>query len=280
LIDQEAKYVHKSIDEMESIWGGSFVRVRAELGTTAFGIGLMRLPPNLDRIPYHSHTFDGQEEVYVPIAGSGWIALDDLRVPLDAGTAVRVGPTVRRALISGPDGLEVLTAGGTPGKAYEPFVVMEKGAPEPDPAALPGVRAAAAEAEAPRTEAGDDYEAVELEGGGERTGMPRGVLFSAFGRTLGATAFGISELQLDPDVGEAYPRHDHEPDLQQELYVAVSGSGTIGVDGEDVAVTAGEMVLVMPDAARHWRSGPDGLRMIVIGAPAGRPYKGSTPRRA
>lgn len=275
--DRKAKYVHKAIDEMESIWGGSFVRARAEISAMGFGLGVTRLPPNLDRIPLHSHTFDGQEEVYVPFAGSGWIALGQMRVPLDHRTAVRVGPAVRRALISGPEGLDVLIAGGKPGAAYEPFALMEKGAPEPEPSTLPGVKEAAQEDAA---DADDDYDAVELEGGADSTGTPRGILFSPFGRTLSVTAFGISEVQMDPGSGDAYPRHDHQPDRQQEVYVVTRGSGEIEVDQACVTVSAGEMILVEPDSERQWRAGPEGLRMIVVGAPAGLSYKGSTPRRA
>lgn len=280
-MSDESPYIHKAIDQMESIWGGSFTRARAELGVTAFGLGVMQLPPNLDRIPQHAHTFDGQEEVYVPIVGSGWMSIGDMRVPLDTRTGVRVGPSVSRALISGPDGLRVLIAGGIPEKAYEPFALMELGAPEPEPSTLPGVRAAAELAAADSAEtAGDDYDAVELEGGRERTGAPHGILFSPFGRTLGVTAFGISEIQLDPGLADVYPRHDHMPDGQVEVYTVIAGSGEIEIDGEAVVVASGEMVAVEPEAVRQWRSGPDGLRIIAVGAPNGKAYKGSTPQRA
>ena len=36
----------KSIEEMESIWGGSFVRARASLGASSFGMNIWNIPPN------------------------------------------------------------------------------------------------------------------------------------------------------------------------------------------------------------------------------------------
>ena len=38
----------KRIEEMESIWGGSFVRARAALGARSFGMNVRDFPPNYD----------------------------------------------------------------------------------------------------------------------------------------------------------------------------------------------------------------------------------------
>ena len=37
----------KRVEEMEAIWGGSFVRARASLGATSFGMNIWNFPPQL-----------------------------------------------------------------------------------------------------------------------------------------------------------------------------------------------------------------------------------------
>jgi hypothetical protein len=114
-----ADYTAKRIGEMEAGYGGGFVKVRAELGLSAFGAQVIQLPPSFDGYPEHDHAEDGQEELYALIGGSGWLDIEGERVELDAETLVRVAPGVKRKLYSGPDGTRVLVIGGTPGKGYE-----------------------------------------------------------------------------------------------------------------------------------------------------------------
>lgn len=265
-------YVHKPIDAMESIWRGSYYRARGELGVEAFGLGVMSLPPDFDRLPRHVHTFDGQEEVYIPLQGGGWIDVGGHRLPIDTSVAVRVGPTASRTVISGPEGLRVLIIGGTPGKAYEPFEPLELGAPEPKLADLPGIKADEFH------ESTEDYAAIPIEGCGAIRGVVEGVTFYPLGRALGASAFGIAILDLEDIGGESnYPLHTHEEDDQVEVFVVASGSGSVEIDGEPVGANAGEMIAIEPGAKRQWFSGPEGLRLIAIGAPTGKPYAGNKP---
>ncbi|MCA1700575.1 MAG: hypothetical protein LC790_17410, partial [Actinobacteria bacterium] len=59
------------IEEMEHAFGGAFVRARASLGVTAFGMQVIQLPPDSRKMaPEHDHLHDGQEEVYVLLDGS------------------------------------------------------------------------------------------------------------------------------------------------------------------------------------------------------------------
>ena len=58
-----------------------------------------------------AHRHKTAEEVYVVLAGSGKVKLDDELVDLAPMDAVRVGPGVTRAFEAGPDGLEVLIFG-------------------------------------------------------------------------------------------------------------------------------------------------------------------------
>ena len=126
-----ADYAVKRIDEMEAIFRGSFKRARAELGLTSFGIQVLDFPPNADRYPEHDHEDDGQEEVFAVMRGSGEIVLDGERHPLEPDILVRVGPSVKRKLLAGPEGMRVLAMGGIPGRPYEIKQFTELGEPDP-----------------------------------------------------------------------------------------------------------------------------------------------------
>jgi hypothetical protein len=121
----------KRIDDMEAIYGGAFKRARAELGVESFGIQVMDLPPNLEQYPEHDHAESGQEEVYLALRGGGEIEVDGERLPLDTETIVRVGPTARRKIWPGGEGMRLLALGGTPGGVYEPPDVTKLGEPDP-----------------------------------------------------------------------------------------------------------------------------------------------------
>ena len=110
-----------AIDDLPDMWDGFMRMVRPGLGISAFGANIMNLPPNYETRP-HDESRTGQEELYVRLAGAGWVVLDqsDKRLPLDDEHLAAVGPGTSRTLASGPDGLRVLIVGSTPGRAYEP----------------------------------------------------------------------------------------------------------------------------------------------------------------
>ena len=112
-------YTALKIDDIEGAYGGAFKRVRASLGASSFGMQIVDMPANADQYPEHDHAGDGQEEVYVTLAGSGVMTVAGDEVALGTDTVVRVGPGTMRKLAAGPDGLRVLVVGGVPGKAYE-----------------------------------------------------------------------------------------------------------------------------------------------------------------
>jgi uncharacterized cupin superfamily protein len=123
-----ADYTAKKIRDMEAGFGGGFVKARAELGVTAFGMQVIQLPPDFSDYPEHDHAESGQEEVFLAIAGAGWIEIDGERVDLDGDTFVRVGPDARRKIYSGQEGLRVLAIGGAPGEPYRIVPLTELGA--------------------------------------------------------------------------------------------------------------------------------------------------------
>jgi hypothetical protein len=108
-------------DEMPDLWDGFARLVRPALGISAFGVNVMNLPADYET-KAHDERESGQEELYVALAGSGWVAVGEgrERLPLDPERAVRVSPGTSRTLASGPDGMRVLIVGGAPGRAYEP----------------------------------------------------------------------------------------------------------------------------------------------------------------
>jgi hypothetical protein len=124
-----------SIDEMEAIGGGLARRARATLGVSAWGMQVMTLPANWDGYPDHDHTGgngeQAQEEVYVPLQGSATLVAGDDRFELIPGTMARVGAEQSRRILPGPDGVQLLALGGSPGEAYQPEPWSELGAATP-----------------------------------------------------------------------------------------------------------------------------------------------------
>jgi uncharacterized cupin superfamily protein len=126
-------YTAKRIDDMEALFRGAMRKVRAELGLTSFGVQTIDLPPHFDGTPWHDHTSDGQEELYIALRGAGWLEIEGgERIELVPDeTAVRVGPETRRRLLAGAPGIRVLAVGGVPGSTYVAWDFAELGAPDP-----------------------------------------------------------------------------------------------------------------------------------------------------
>ena len=89
---------------------------------------------------------------------------------------------------------------------------------------------------------------------------------------LGVTSFGVQIVRLPPDYTD-YPEHDHAAEGQEEVYLALDGSGYMEVDGERVELAPDVLVRVGPDAKRKIFPGSDGLRLIAIGGVPGKVYE-------
>ncbi len=122
------------IEEIEEFYDGAARRARAALGVTAWGMQVMTLPANGESYT-HSHGAAsperGQEEVYVPLAGSAELVAGEERFELRPGAMVRIGPEVSRKLVAGAEGFRFLALGGVPGQAYSPLPWTELGGPVP-----------------------------------------------------------------------------------------------------------------------------------------------------
>jgi uncharacterized cupin superfamily protein len=112
----ESSYTHINLEAVEdSAAGHGFgetgeARFPAEqLGARRTGLSHHRLRPG--RRQSFGHRHEEAEEVYVVIAGSGRVKLDDEVRELVALDAVRVAPPVARCFEAGDDGLELLAVG-------------------------------------------------------------------------------------------------------------------------------------------------------------------------
>ena len=114
------RFTHVALREVEDsgpglgLGGSQEARFATEaLGAERTGVTLHRLAPGF-RQPF-GHRHDQAEEVYVVLAGSGRMKLDDEVVELDPLDAIRVAPEVTRAFEAGPEGLELLACGAQHG---------------------------------------------------------------------------------------------------------------------------------------------------------------------
>jgi mannose-6-phosphate isomerase-like protein (cupin superfamily) len=82
---------------------------RGDLGAEQTGLNYLTVKPSQREAFAHRH--QSAEEIYVVLAGSGHVKLDDELVDLAPLDAVRVGPGVTRSFEAGADGLEVLIFG-------------------------------------------------------------------------------------------------------------------------------------------------------------------------
>jgi mannose-6-phosphate isomerase-like protein (cupin superfamily) len=73
------------------------------------GVSLQRLDGGKRSAFGHRH--EDAEEVYVVLAGSGRLKLDDEIIDVETMDAIRVAPEVIRAFEAGPEGIEVLAFG-------------------------------------------------------------------------------------------------------------------------------------------------------------------------
>jgi quercetin dioxygenase-like cupin family protein len=79
-------------------------------------------------------------------------------------------------------------------------------------------------------------------------------------------ARAIKANQFDSPASHPGYEHDELKSGQEELFVPLSGAGSMLIDGETVALEPGRYVLVQPSARRRVDAGPDGLSYLVIGA--------------
>lgn len=91
-----------------------------------------------------------------------------------------------------------------------------------------------------------------------------GVMNTDLAKQLGAASLGARLWRLQP--GQASTRHRHRG--EHELYVLLSGTGRIRVDGELLTLTPLSALLVEPESLRQVFNDTDAEALwLVVGAP-------------
>jgi uncharacterized cupin superfamily protein len=98
-------------------------------------------------------------------------------------------------------------------------------------------------------------------------------VFRKMRAALGVTGFGINQVELPP--GASGVEHDEADGGQEEVYIVLSGSGAMRIDGEDVELVPGRWLRVDAGHTRMPVAGSDGLVLIMVG---GTPGQGFVPR--
>jgi mannose-6-phosphate isomerase-like protein (cupin superfamily) len=99
-----------------------------------------------------------------------------------------------------------------------------------------------------------------------------GEIVKLAGAELGVESFGIQVFDFEPNFPD-YPEHDHAAEEMEEIYVVLEGSADVEVGGERLSLERGSMLRVEPATKRKLLPGPDGVRILAIGASPGRRYE-------
>jgi mannose-6-phosphate isomerase-like protein (cupin superfamily) len=91
-----------------------------------------------------------------------------------------------------------------------------------------------------------------------------GLEFRAATKALELERSGLTFQRVPPDYRFPYG-HTHE--TQEEVYVVVGGSGRMAVDQVVVELRQWDAVRIPPGSWRGYEAGPEGLELLVIGAP-------------
>jgi mannose-6-phosphate isomerase-like protein (cupin superfamily) len=111
-----ADYTHMNLSEVKDAapgfgFGemGQIRFAKDDLDAERTGITHLKLNPGT-RMPF-GHKHDEAEEIYVVIAGSGLMKMDDEIVEIVELDAVRISPETARGFEAGPDGISLLAVG-------------------------------------------------------------------------------------------------------------------------------------------------------------------------
>jgi mannose-6-phosphate isomerase-like protein (cupin superfamily) len=93
---------------------------------------------------------------------------------------------------------------------------------------------------------------------------PADLEFHAATKVLGLEQCALTHQRVPP--GCRFP-YGHTHRSQEEVYVVVRGSGRMKLDDEIVELGEWDAVRVPPGTWRGYEAGPEGLEILVIGAP-------------
>ena len=95
----------------------------------------------------------------------------------------------------------------------------------------------------------------------ERTGN-----WSLVRRTLGIASFGMNIVDIPP--GEGIPEHDETSRDQEEVFLVLSGSAILVIDGERHPAPAGTLARLDPEPTRTVvNEGDEVASVLIVSAP-------------
>jgi mannose-6-phosphate isomerase-like protein (cupin superfamily) len=89
---------------------------------------------------------------------------------------------------------------------------------------------------------------------------------------LGVESFGMQVIDLPPNF-DRYPEHDHSDSGQEEVFLALRGTGEIEIGEERLPLDGDSMVRVGPGERRKVLAGPEGIRLLALGGTPGKVYE-------
>ena len=109
----------KRLNEMECYTGPfqkgqQFFFTGKSLSLTKLGMNAAILPPNWEHYPEHDHATDNEEELYIPLEGSGTLYAEGQSYPMERGVLIRVGAATKRKIVPGPEGMTLLALSDRP----------------------------------------------------------------------------------------------------------------------------------------------------------------------
>jgi mannose-6-phosphate isomerase-like protein (cupin superfamily) len=82
---------------------------------------------------------------------------------------------------------------------------------------------------------------------------------------------GLSYLRVDPNYRVPF---GHKHNVQEEVYVILSGSARLKLDDEVIELKPMDAVRIHKDTMRNFEGGPEGVEVLAIGAPSTGPGDG------
>jgi uncharacterized cupin superfamily protein len=109
----------KHIDELERYTGAfrkgqQFFYAGKSLGLSKLGMNAIRMPPHWEHYPEHDHAANDEEELYIPLEGSGTLHTEGQTYSMHRGVLIRVGAATRRKIVPGPEGMTLLMLSDRP----------------------------------------------------------------------------------------------------------------------------------------------------------------------
>ena len=95
--------------------------------------------------------------------------------------------------------------------------------------------------------------------------------FIAVREALGVSSFGIN-VERWPAHSDGHPEHDEGTSGQEEVYLCLSGSATLRVDGDEYALRPGVFARVSPGVMRQIVTAEEPVEVLCLGGVPGGAY--------